>query len=87
MYKIITPYFTDLKDNNRKYKYGDIYPVAGVKVSKERLEELASQNNKAKTVIIEKIKEVEKINDGTQQVLNDEKINTKKAQSQVNETN
>ncbi len=55
MYRIITPKFFDLKDKKREYKYGDIYPAKGVKVSKERLEELSSTNNKAKMIIIEKI--------------------------------
>ena len=54
MYKIIVPYFTDLKDKNRKYKYGDTYPAIGVKATKERIEELASTNNKAKMIIIKK---------------------------------
>ena len=54
MYKIIVPYFTDLKDKRRKYKYGDIYPADGVKITKERIEELASENNKAKMIIIKK---------------------------------
>ncbi len=59
MYRIITPKFTDLKDKKRKYKFGDIYPAKGIKVSKERLEELSSTNNKAKMIIIEEIPDKE----------------------------
>lgn len=45
MYKVIE-YFTDLHDNDHEYHEGDIFPREGVKVSKERLKELASSDNK-----------------------------------------
>ena len=45
MYKVIK-FFTDLQDNNFPYKAGDIFPRPALKVSKERLAELSSSENK-----------------------------------------
>jgi len=45
--------FTDLKDNNRKYRVGDIFPREGLKVSKERLESLSTDKNKRGFPVIE----------------------------------
>lgn len=39
-------YFTDLQDFNHPYKVGDSFPRLGLKVSEDRLKELASKNNK-----------------------------------------
>lgn len=58
MYKALTR-FTDLQDNNHVYQAGDIFPRKGIKVSKERIEELLSdQNRRHKPVIEEIIEEV-----------------------------
>ncbi len=45
--------FTDLKDNNRKYRVGDIFPREGLKVSKERLESLSTDKNRRGFPVIE----------------------------------
>ena len=45
MYKVIR-FFTDLQDNDYPYNEGDIFPRDGLSVSKERLVELSSTNNK-----------------------------------------
>lgn len=45
MYKVIK-YFTDLQDKNHAYEVGDTYPRKGLKVTDERIEELASSENK-----------------------------------------
>ncbi len=45
MYKVIK-YFTDLQDDNHPYNVGDDYPREGLKVTKERIAELSSSNNK-----------------------------------------
>lgn len=45
MYKAVEP-FVDLQDGNRAYKPGDIFPRDGLKVSKARLEELSTGNNR-----------------------------------------
>lgn len=45
MYKVVC-FFTDLQDNNHPYNVGDTFPREGVKVSEERLKELASDNNR-----------------------------------------
>lgn len=45
MYKVIK-FFTDLQDNNYPYNVGDIFPRTGLKVSAERLAELAGSENK-----------------------------------------
>lgn len=44
MYRVIE-YFTDLHDDDHEYREGDVFPREGIKVSKERLEELASAEN------------------------------------------
>lgn len=56
MYRVIR-YFTDLQDNDYAYNVGDVYPRQGVVVSGERIEELASSENRQKTPLIEAIDE------------------------------
>lgn len=51
MYKAIVQ-FTDIKDHDHKYLPGDIYPRAGLEVSPERLEELASDKNRRRRPMI-----------------------------------
>lgn len=55
MYKVIK-YFVDLQDNNHPYNVGDIFPRKGMKVSDDRITELAGPNNKQGVPLIEKIK-------------------------------
>ena len=52
MYKVIK-YFNDLQDDNHPYNVGDDYPREGLKVTKERIEELSSDRNKRKAPLIE----------------------------------
>lgn len=52
MYKVIK-YFTDLQDDNHPYNVGDDYPREGLKVTKERIEELSSDRNRRKVPLIE----------------------------------
>lgn len=61
MYKVIS-YFTDLQDFNHPYKVGDEFPRLGLKVSNERLEELASNKNKQGKPLIEKVEQVKEKN-------------------------
>lgn len=56
MYKVIK-HFIDLHDNDHSYNEGDIFPHKGVDVSKERIEELTSSNNKQHTPLIELVEE------------------------------
>lgn len=56
MYKVIR-YFTDLQDNDYPYNEGDIFPRDGMTVTKERIEELSSANNKQLRPLIRKEKE------------------------------
>lgn len=56
MYKTIK-FFQDMKDNNYPYEAGDIYPREGLKVSEERLAELASDKNLRKEPLIAKVEE------------------------------
>ena len=58
MYKVIK-YFTDLHDNEHPYNVGDTFPRDGVKVTKERLAELASTNNKRGVKLIELVETAE----------------------------
>lgn len=52
MYKVVK-FFVDLQDNNQPYNIGDTYPRKGLKVSEERLAELASDKNKQGVPLIE----------------------------------
>lgn len=45
MYKVVT-FFKDIQDKDHVYFVGDEYPRVGKEVSKERLAELSSSNNK-----------------------------------------
>ena len=64
MYKVIKG-FHDLQDATktksgtiyREYKVGDEVPRKGLKVSEERLKELAGKDNKQGTPLIEEVKE------------------------------
>lgn len=58
-YKVIH-YFTDLQDFNHPYKVGDKFPRLGLKVSDERLKELASNKNKQGKPLIKKVEETKK---------------------------
>lgn len=51
MLRVVTA-FADLQDNGHIYNVGDEYPRAGVTVSKERLEELASNRNRRGVALI-----------------------------------
>jgi hypothetical protein len=52
-------FFTDLHDKSFEYRPGDIFPRSGLKVSKERIEELLSTNNRKGKPLIEKVEETE----------------------------
>ena len=57
MYKVLID-FSDLKDNNHKYRAGDEFPRQGLKVDDGRLAKLASANNKRYMPLIVKVEEV-----------------------------
>ena len=52
-YKVVR-YFID-KNNRQPYKVGDVFSVDGL--SKERIEELTTENNALGEVLIEKVKQ------------------------------
>ncbi len=54
MYKVIK-HFTDLHDENYPYSVGDTFPRLGIKVTEDRIKELAGCNNKQGTPLIEKV--------------------------------
>ena len=56
MYKVIE-YFTDLHDKDYPYNVGDSFPREGIKVTKERLAELAGKDNKRGRPVIELVTE------------------------------
>lgn len=64
MYKVIK-HFHDLQDATktksgvvyREYNVGDEYPRKGLKVSEDRLKELAGKDNKQGTPLIKEVKE------------------------------
>lgn len=45
--------FTDLQDNNFKYRVGDEFPRPGMKVSDERIDELSTTKNRRGLPMIE----------------------------------
>ncbi|APC48296.1 hypothetical protein BME96_09005 [Virgibacillus halodenitrificans] len=56
-YKVLH-YFEDLQDDNKPYNEGDVFPrPANKKVTKKRLQELASAKNKQGKALIEKVEE------------------------------
>jgi hypothetical protein len=59
-YKVIA-YFEDLQDNNYAYDPKDpnrnTYPRKGLEVSKERVKELATTQNRRKIPLIKKVEE------------------------------
>lgn len=59
MYRVIN-YFTDLQDDNHAYSVGDTFPREGLKVSADRLAELASADNKRGKALIELVQETAK---------------------------
>lgn len=56
MYKVIKK-FADLEDRNHIYNIDDVYPREGAEPSDERIEFLASSQNKLKTPVIQLIPE------------------------------
>ena len=51
MYTVIH-HFTDLQDNRYKYAHGDKYPREGYEPTAERIEELATDNNRLNKPLI-----------------------------------
>ncbi|MCJ1667853.1 Rho termination factor N-terminal domain-containing protein [Staphylococcus sp. NRL 19/737] len=62
MYKVIE-YFTDLQDDNHAYNVGDTFPRKDLTVSKERLTELSTSNNRQNKPLIERVDEQVKYSD------------------------
>ena len=56
MYRVIE-YFEDLQDNGQSYNVGDVFPRGDKKVTKERLDELATDKNRRHIPLIEKVEE------------------------------
>lgn len=56
MYRVIE-YFEDLQDNRRSYNVGDVFPKGDKKVTKQRLNELATDKNRRRIPLIKKVEE------------------------------
>lgn len=56
MYKVVKK-FVDLQDKNYLYNAGDCYPRSGKNVSENRIQELATNNNKIGVPLIVEIVE------------------------------
>lgn len=54
MYRVIK-FFTDLQDGKHPYNIGDEFPRSGKKVTKKRLQELSSDNNRQGIPLIEEV--------------------------------
>lgn len=52
-------FFTDLHDKSFEYRPGDVFPRSGLKVSQERLDELATNKNRRGKPLIDKVEERE----------------------------
>lgn len=59
MYKVIA-YFEDLQDGRHAYNVGDKYPRNGVETTADRIEELATNQNRQKKPLIKKVEEKSK---------------------------
>ena len=55
-YKVIA-YFEDLQDDNHPYNVGDVFPRDNKTVTKERIKELATTQNRRKIPLIKKVEE------------------------------
>lgn len=53
----VIEFFTDLQDNDYAYNVGDTFPREGFTVSKERLTELSTKNNRQNKPLIERVQE------------------------------
>ena len=84
MYKV-TKHFIDLHDNDHSYNEGDIFPSEGVDVSKERIEELAGNNNKQHTPLIELVEEDQDNTAGADTAEKTSKAGKKKPENKVPE--
>ena len=73
-YKVIH-HFMDLQDSNYPYYEGDTFPRSGLKVSDERLNELAGSQNKQGKPLIEWIEIVEDKNVREERVYTKTEIN------------
>lgn len=54
MYKVVEMFY-DLQDGNHAYHPGDTFPRDGLKVTEERISELAGDNNALGKPLIEKV--------------------------------
>lgn len=59
-YKVLR-FFNDLQDDNYYYETGSVYPRDGLNPSQERVDELASADNKQGIPLIEPIVEQPKV--------------------------
>lgn len=57
-YRVVVK-FKDLQDGGYFYKAGDMFPRAGKRVSKKRLNELSTDENRRKMPLIEEVVEEE----------------------------
>lgn len=60
--------FTDLQDNNFKYRVGDEFPRPGMKVSDERIDELSTTKNRKGLPMIEEEPKEEPVIEEPEQV-------------------
>lgn len=53
--------FRDMQDGNYRYVPGDVFPRSGKKVTKKRIAELLSSENKMKKPVIEEVKDDDEV--------------------------
>lgn len=54
---VVIEEFTDLQDNNRRYRTGDLFPRTGFEVNAERINSLSTNNNRRGFPVIKAIEE------------------------------
>lgn len=77
MYRAIED-FADLQDNRYSYKTGDVFPRDGLKVSAERIKELATKKNRRKRPVIKEFADPVKETEAAAETVEAEVSETKK---------
>lgn len=85
MYEVIK-HFTDLQDDNHPYYVGETFPRKGLKVTDERLAELAGSNNKQGQPLIKKVEKPEEEETPTDETPTDEAAAEKPAKKGAKKT-
>lgn len=59
---VVVENFTDLQDNNHDYRKDSLYPFEKKEINKDRINELSSNKNKQKKILIKEIDSLVELN-------------------------